>query len=248
MSTPDGAPFVASAETASMTYETPDGFDPDAQHFAPPRWQRNLAVGVIVAAIGASWVGNAFAPALVAHHPLALIGMNPSNRYLLLASVRTDWAPYLVLGTVRRLAVVLAHFALGHWYGDRAIQWLEHRSPDDGQLLHTVERWFAKGAWPTIVVAPIGAIALLAGAARMRFASVVGVMTASLIVRLIVLRLVGHAFASPVNAFIDWVDRLRGPLLLVTIGSVVVMAMTEQRRRRRSLDELATLTDDDGDA
>lgn len=223
--------------------ESVEGIDtpPPTEQAGPPRALRMLVVGLLLATIAASWIGNAFAPALVAHHPLALIGLNPSNRFLVLGGIRTHWIPYILLATSRRTLTVIAYFTLGHWYGERAIRWLEHRSPDEGRMVRQIEGWFSRGAWPLIVAMPIGTIGLLAGAAGMSPAVVLGVMGTSILARVVALRLVGHVFSGPVDTFVGWIDRARGPLLVLSVGAVLFMLYGERRRRRSSLEELTSL-------
>lgn len=224
--------------------ENPDDSASQA-HRGPARWRRNLVVGLLVSTVVASWVGNAFAPALVARHPLTLIGLNPSNRFLVLGGIRTPWVAYVTLATARRMLTVVTYFIVGHWYGERAIRWLERRSPDEGRMVRQMEAWFSRGAWPLIVAMPIGTIGLLAGAAGMTPAVVLAVMGTSILARVVALRLVGHVFSGPVDTFVGWIDRARGPLLVVSIGAVLLMAHNERQRRRSSIEELASLGDED---
>ena len=62
--------------------------------------------------------------------------------------------------------------------------------------------------------------------------------------RLILLRQLGAAFSGPVDAVVGWIDRFRGPLLIVSIGSVAAVVWSQRRRRTESIEALAALDDD----
>ncbi len=230
---PDGPAPVANAALA------------DAPLPHPPRILRNVVVALLVAVTACGLIGNAISPGLVARHPLTLIGLNPSNRFLVLAGNRVDWLPYLLVAIPRRTLTVVLYFALGHWYGERAVRWLEHRSPDEGTMVRTIERLFSRAAWPIIVISPIGTVGLLAGAAGMAPLSVLCVMAVSIAGRVVALRLLGDIFSGPVDAFVNWIDAARGPLLVLSIGAVAYLAWGQRRRSKESLEELTHMGDDD---
>ena len=54
----------------------------------PPKWVRNLVVGLIGTAIVLGWIGDMFWGSLVDRHPLGLILLNAKPRYLLLDEQR----------------------------------------------------------------------------------------------------------------------------------------------------------------
>ena len=91
-----------------------------------------------------NYAGGAFFPTLVNDHPLLLIILSPSNRNFVFVADQIDPVSYFVVGTLRLLAPDPLFFLLGRWYGDAAITWMERRTPTYGQLMRTLERWFAK--------------------------------------------------------------------------------------------------------
>lgn len=234
---PSGQPDLASEEGSAPNVTTP------LPH--PSRLARTTVVTLLVAVLVCGLIGNAIAPGLIARHPLTLIGLNPSNRFLILGGNRVDWLPYLLVAAPRRMLTVVLYFTLGHWYGERAVRWLEHRSPDEGSMVRTIERLFTRAAWPIIVISPIGTVGLLAGAAGMAPVAVLSVMAVSIVVRVVLLRLVGNVFAGPVDAFVEWIDAARGPLLVLSIGTVAYMVWGQRRQRQESLEELTHLGDED---
>ena len=211
---------------------------------APPRPLRNLVVAVVVAALVSGWIGAALAPTLVVRHPLWLIGLNANNRYLILSTNQLDGFSFYAVALARRVIPTLAFYLLGYWYGERAVNWLEHREPDSGQGIRFIERLFQRSGWLVVAVAPMTITTLLAGAARLRPSRLVPLVVVSIAARLILLRQLGQAFSGPVDAVVRWIDRTRRPLLVLSIGSVALIIWLQRRQRRESLEELTALDDD----
>ena len=211
---------------------------------APPRPLRNLVVAVVVAALVSGWIGAALAPTLVVRHPLWLISLNANNRYLILSTNQLDGFSFYAVALARRVVPTLAFFLLGYWYGERAVNWLEHREPDSGQGIRFVERLFQRSGWLVVAIAPMTITALLAGAARLRPSRLVPLVVVSIAARLVLLRQLGQAFSGPVDAVVRWIDRTRRPLLVLSIGSVALIIWLQRRQRRESLEELTALDDD----
>lgn len=210
-------------------------------HRAPPKAARNLVVVVVVAALVSGWIGAALAPTLVLRHPLWLIGLNSSNRYLILSTNQLDGFSFYAVALARRVIPTLAFYLLGYWYGLRAVNWLEHREPDSGQGMRFLERLFQRSGWLVVAVAPTPIVTLMAGAARLRPSRLVPLVVVSIAARLILLRQLGETFSGPVDAVVRWIDRTRRPLLVLSIGSVLLIVWLQRRRRRDSLVELASL-------
>ena len=153
-----------------------------------------------------------------------------------------DWGTAVALA--RRVIPTLAFYLLGYWYGERAVNWLEHREPDSGQGIRFIERLFQRSGWLVVAVAPMTITTLLAGAARLRPSRLVPLVVVSIAARLILLRQLGQAFSGPVDAVVRWIDRTRRPLLVLSIGSVALIIWLQRRQRRESLEELTALDDD----
>src|SRR5205814_5467179 len=87
-------------------------------------------------------VGGYGGPAIVAHHPLLEMFLNPSNRYLALAANRVDAGAFYGVGFLRLVLTDPLFYLLGLWYGDWALGWMKQRSPGTARLTERVERWF----------------------------------------------------------------------------------------------------------
>ncbi len=199
----------------------------------------------IVVLIVASNVGTALAPELVDKHPLVLLALNAQNRHLALTTNQLDTWSYYLVGTARLLVGDPIFFLLGHWYGDRAMVWMERRTKTLGNTLRQLEAGFKKAVYPVVFVAPNQWVCLFAGAAGM---SVVGFFATNLVgtlARLYLIRRLGETFEEPLDDVLGWIGDHRGPLLVVTIGLAVVFLIGELRGGGAGLEELEELADED---
>ena len=165
----------------------------------------------IIVLVACSNLGNAFFPTLVTEHPLALIALAPTNRNFVLVASRVDPVSFYTVGFFRLLAPDPFFFILGRWYGESAISWMERRTPTFGQIMRTLERWFAKARLPLVTAVPNNPVCLLAGAAAMSVALFVVLDIVGTIGRLVLLRIVGDIFATPIAWFVDLVSHYRLP-------------------------------------
>ena len=137
-----------------------------ATTYVPPRAARNAVVVVVAAAVVTGWIGAAFAPTLVARHPLLLIALNSTNRYLILATNQLGPTSFYSVAILRRVIPTLAFYLIGLWYGQRAVAWLERRYANGSESVKVVERLFNLYGWWVVAIAPTTITCLLAGAAR----------------------------------------------------------------------------------
>jgi len=200
-----------------------------------------LIVAPILVLLVASYVGDALAPTLVNDHPLLLIALNARNRNLVLATNHIDTVPYYVVGTLRLLLSDPLFYLLGVFYGDAAVKWMERKAPTYGQLMRTLERFFAVAAYPLIFIAPNNYICLFAGAAGMPLVAFFVVNIAGTITRLYVLRVVGDVLDAPINRVLEFINDYRVPLLVVTVGIVVFTVWNEHRLGKGELEALTHL-------
>lgn len=204
-------------------------------HSRPPGHRsRRRAVAVvtgIVAFLVLGTVGTALTPELASHHPLLLIALEARDRHLLLAR-HVDFAAFVVVGTVRRLASDPLFYLLGRDYGDQAVTWL--RRHGGGGAVTVTERAFRRAAYPMLVAFPGAVVCTLAGESGIppvAFGVVVVVRTLAVIV---VLRLAGDALARPIDAVLRLFGRYAFPGTVVTACAVVAWLAWHAWRLRRS--------------
>jgi membrane protein DedA with SNARE-associated domain len=221
----------------------PEADDP-VERVGPSRSRAALVIVPIIALIVANNLGNAFFPTLVTENPLLLIALSPSNRNFVLVSNSVDPQWFYLVGTLRLLAPDPLFFLLGRWYGEAAISWMERRTPTFGQLMRTLEGWFAKASWPLVAAIPNNPVSLLAGAAGMGVFVFATLDIIGTIGRLVLLDWVGDIFSGPIDWLIDLISQYRLPLLAVTIGIVAFTTIREWRAGTSEIEQLIGLEDE----
>ncbi len=186
----------------------------------PGRHTLKLLVIPVIGLIICSNVANVMWPTLQDDHPLLLIALSSINRYLILVSDQLGPVEYYLVGTARLLVSDPLFFLLGYWYGDRALEWMDKRAPNYGPMLRKFQAAFGKAAWPLVLIAPNNFICLFAGAAGMRISLFFAVNLIGTVGRLYLIRVLGEAFSSPIDAFQDFVSEYRW--WFVAISAVIV--------------------------
>lgn len=214
---------------------------------APPsRGRLWLVLGPLVVLVIGAQVGDALAPTLVTEHPLALITLNARNRNLVLVTNLLDPIPYYTVGFLRLLASDPLFYILGYWYGDAGVKWVEKRSSSFGSLLRTWEWMFTKAAWPLVAIAPNNFICLFAGAAGMTPAVFLTLNVVGTVIRLYLIRILGQAFETPIEAVLGFIRDYRLPLTGVAVTLVLFTVWSDRRSGKGELEALAHIEDDLG--
>jgi membrane protein DedA with SNARE-associated domain len=212
----------------------------------PEPGRRTLTVLIVLMATfyAIAIVGDALAPRLVDTHPLLLIAMNARNRNLILVTNQLDAVSYYTVGFLRLLASDPVFFLLGYFYGDRALGWMEQRTRTFGSQLRQWEHWFRRASYLFVAVAPNNFICVFAGAAGMSLTGFFVANIAGTIARLYLIRRLGETFEAPIDDVLDFIKEYRGPLLVFTIGLVVVMGLLEVRRGEGEISAILALEDE----
>lgn len=208
-----------------------------------PRLSRRkllLIVGPIVVLAIVGTVTTAMTPFLSSHHPLLLIIMEARNRNLILAR-RVDFLPFLLVASARRMLTDPLYYLLGHYYGDRAVRWLEVKA-GLGSYARLMEKVFKKASYPAVFFFPGAIVCALAGVVRMRFATFMALNVAGTLTAVITLKAFGDVVASPVDAVVGFFDR---NLLVTSIVSVVLVALSVWAGRVQGKAELSLKDIDD---
>lgn len=208
----------------------------------PSRRTLVLLISGITVVIAAGTIATAFTPALATHHPLLLIALDARNRMLILAR-RVDLVPFVLVGTLRRMASDPLYWLLGYWYGDRAIRWLE-KNGGGGQLVVWTERFFAKAAYPMVFLFPGAVVCALAGATGMPFPAFLAVNLAGTITAVVAVRLSSGLLAAPVDAILAF---FRDHLLAVTTVSIVLTVLAVVLGRVTGRSDVPSVDDLEGD-
>jgi membrane protein DedA with SNARE-associated domain len=186
-------------------------------------------------------VGNALTFSLIKDHPLGLLFLDARNRNLLAVAGRTDLWPYLVVGSLRRMASDPLFFLLGHWYGHTALRWAERQLGAGGFLVGITHEWFRRAALVVVFFFPGAVVCVLAGASRMKVwmflaANVLGTLTMVLLMREL-----AFAFEEPIDRFLDFTDRNVKWMTAGTIAAVAGVVLYQRSRGTGELQELQEL-------
>lgn len=223
-----------------------------SDHRRPSNRVVALVAVPLIALTVLGYAGEALFPALAgtqegaedAQRPLVLIMLTPSLRNFGLMSTSLDPWSYFGLGVPRVLLTDPLYYLLGFWYGDAAIKWMERRTRTMGTSLRQVEQSFAKYAYPILFALPYVFTNLLAGAARLRLWKVLLVRAAGITTRIALVRWLGWQFDGVLENILGWIGEHRGPLLVVTVGLVLLTIIMELRRGETKVGALTHLEED----
>ena len=207
----------------------------------PTAAQRNLVFGTIAVAIVLGWVGDALWASLVDRHPLALILLNAKPRYLVLTVNELDGWTYYLVATTRLLCTKPLVWLVGGWYGARAVDWAEGRSPRSGAMLRFVERHFGRWGWAVIAVTSNNLVCLVAGATGFPLGWFMVLAVAGTVARLWIFSVAGDVFSEQIDALIGFVGDHRAPIVGASIALVLAGLWWQHRSGGSELDELADL-------
>jgi membrane protein DedA with SNARE-associated domain len=202
---------------------------------------RNLVVGYLICLVVAANVGNLFFSVLLSDHPLALVGLNPSNRNFALASHDLSAGSYYVVGFLRLIAPDAAFYLVGFWYGDAAVRWMERKAPSYGELLRGLERWFEKARYPVVAIMPNNPVCLFAGAAGMAIPGFVIANVVGTVGRLILIRAFSAAFEDLLGPVRHFIADYRWPLMAVSVALVAFTMWNDKRGGRDGIGDLVHL-------
>ena len=182
----------------------------------PPKWLGPLLIAIVIGLYILGFVAGGAAPELLKNHPLSLLALAPRYRWFILTAPRIDLAPYFAVGISRLLVSDPVYFALGWFFGDKAISFFED-SLGKPTIDKTRELFLKASTIMALFFAgPI--ICVLAGAAGMRprkFFTLDIIGTTLLVIGL-------RAFSSQLDGVIKPIlrfnDRYSRYILIVTIA------------------------------
>ena len=240
-----GATLVPLGQHAGDDEEGAPAFEvPDVVRVPLDRRHLALVVVPIIAMVIATNVGNALFPTLSTENPLLLIALSAPNRNLIIASHHTPLVAYAVVGFARLLAPDWFFYTLGDHYGDRAITWMERRTPNLGLLMRQLEQLFGRFGHALVVIMPNNPVCLIAGAARMPKKVFWTLNVGGTIGRLIIMWWIGEAFQAQIDAILGFIADHRVPFLAVTIGLVAISGLREWRAGTSEIQQLIELEDE----
>lgn len=209
----------------------------------PDRRTLTLVAAPLVVMVLASNAAFFVWASIVDTHPLLLLTLSAQNRYLALTTNNLDAWSYYVVGGLRLLAPDPFFYLLGAWYGARAMAWMERRAPSVGLSMRWIEKAFAKARYLVVFVAPNNPVSVMAGVSGMPVVTFAGLNVAGTATRLVVIRLLGNVFNSPISAVLDFVGEYRWYLIAAS-GLLTVVSMWSDSRKGGEIDALRHLETD----
>ena len=247
---PDPIPVADESTADPAPNEDGASWDPVAgsDEPRPGRARLSILVGTIIVLLVCSNLANAFFPTLSTEYPLVLIALSSANRNLILASGQLPFVAYFVVATIRLLIPDAAFYYLGYDYGDRALGWMERRTPRVGAMLRELELLFGRYGYFIVPLVPLlipsNPICLVAGASRMRPRVFWTLNVFGIVARVLIMMWIGDVFEGAVDWILDFIGRYRLPLTVVTFGLVGFTFWRETRAGTSEIQQLLELEDE----
>jgi membrane protein DedA with SNARE-associated domain len=219
-------------------------------HQSHPRWLLPTLGSGIVALVIASNLGNIVWAKWVESHPLGLIALNSSNKYLLMTSISLQLVPMVVVGTLRLLAPDPIFFAMVWLYGDRALHWARRTFPGGTHLLDQVHgdpRTVHRVLNVLVVVMPNNLVCLVAGVVRFPIRRFIALNVIGTVGRVLLMRWIGLFFKDQIEDVLDVVNRYQKWLILASVLAVGAVVVSQMRSERGLVGGLEDLEDELGE-
>ena len=207
----------------------------------PSRRTLYLLLVPIVALTALAYLGDALAPKLAVSHPVWLILLNTRKRYLALTATSIDPVTFFVVGIGRQMVADPLFFLLGRFYGDAGVRWLERKLGDGAASVTLMEDWFKKAAYPMVAIAPNALISMLAGASTMRTSVFLALNLGGTAVTMVLLRVFGATFSSPIDAVLGFIRRYQWPLTALSVAIVAFQVIQSRRKGTSDLESVGEI-------
>lgn len=190
------------------------------------------------------WGADAMWASLIDRHPLVLIGMDSSPKYLVLTVNHLGSFAYYGVATARLMITKPLMWLVGGWYGNRAVAWAARRSERSARTIRWMEGQFGRLGWVIVLITSNNVVCLLAGSTGFPLVWFLVLALVGTLARLALFDLFGARFSDPIDHVVDWVGHYRIPVVCVSIAIVVIGLWWQHRSGTSSLDELAELERD----
>ncbi|HET6795046.1 MAG TPA: PEP-CTERM sorting domain-containing protein [Acidimicrobiales bacterium] len=191
------------------------------------RWLPRILVGTLIALAVTDRIGAALTAYLATHHPLALVGLDPTDKSLLLA-IHVSVVPFVLLAVSRRLAGQILYFLIGRHLGAQARALLERHGA--GRIVARVEGLFRRASLPVILVAPRDVVCILAGDTGIAFPVFLALVLVRDVAMVAAVRAVSGALSGTINHVLTTLNHWVIPATI--IGFALAAGSLYLRRRR----------------
>ena len=209
-----------------------------------------LIGALIVALVVANNVGNAVWASWINEHPLGLLALNSSNKYLIGTTPNTGWAEVLFVSTGRLMAPDPLFYMVGYIYRDRAVHWARRVFPASGALFDQLESdtgQFARLLDALVFIMPNNPVCLIAGVVGMNIKRFLLLAVAGTIGRIILMRGIGTVFSEQIEDLLEVVARYQQWLLIASVVLVIGYVLWQLRSHTGLLGGVEDLEEELGD-
>lgn len=212
---------------------TPAGISPEPRGRIGSRNRRiaRWCIALIAVFSVASLIGTAASLSLANNYPLTLVALSPLSRHLLLVAPAVDPLSFLLVGTVRSVALFVTSYYLGRALGPAGIRWMQSRAPRAVGFVRWCENLFNKAPATAVVLLASPVLGIIAGIAGMKVVTFTSLSCVAMILRLVLVLELGDWLRGP----IDSLRMLVGEYWLPgTIVIVALIGLNQWRKRRRA--------------
>jgi membrane protein DedA with SNARE-associated domain len=188
-----------------------------------------LVIGILTTV---SLIGTAFSPYLATHYPRLLISISPNSRHMVLVAPVVGLGALLTFGLVRRMLFTFVAYWLGRSIGEPGLVWLEQRAQKSARFVRWLERFFKDWSYLAVIAFPHGAMASIAGVAKMRPVGFFPCALLGITIRLVLLYMLASQIRGPIMMVLEFIRAYQLP---VTAAAIVAVPAYQYWKRRAQI-------------
>lgn len=217
--------------TTGLDLEPADEVSPTATLSAHDRRVvRGCLIALGVLSVG-TWIGVGTSPYLVNNYPLLLVGISPISRHMILVAPIVSIPMLFLVGGLRSLTFTTFSYFLGRSLGEPGLVWLEQRAERAGRFIRWLERFFLRWSYWAVFIFPLGAMACIAGVARMRPVGFFVTATIGIAFRMSLYILLADSIRGPIMNLLEWIRTYQVPATLVLVGTIATYQLYKHKWR-----------------
>jgi uncharacterized membrane protein YdjX (TVP38/TMEM64 family) len=138
---------------------------------------------------------------------------------------------FLLVGGTRSLAFTGVSFFLGRALGEPGLVWLDARAGRFARFVRWLERFFQRWSYLAVFIFPLGAMAAVAGVARMAPTGFFITASIGIVFRMSLYAWLAESIRGPILALLEVIRTYQGPATGVLIVCVAAYQFSKWRRR-----------------
>jgi len=192
--------------------------------------RRSLSILGVLSAV--SLAGVASSLYLVNNYPLLLIALSPIGRHLILVASTVDPTAFVLVAVCRRLLFYGPCFQLGRSLGPSALLWFDARSRWAGRFVRWLQSLFERASHAVVFFLPGPAMSTIAGMSDMPGRVYVGLITAGLTFRMLLVVSVADLLREPIEEILALIARHWVPGTAIMVLGTLLYQWWRIRRTR----------------